>query len=337
MRPTYDIPAVKRLILERLSAGQTLAQLEATPGFPSAPTVRKWAREDAGFAAGLGSARALRRGVRVEQRAAWVPARLPRPAGAPWAGMTDHADAAWGRRAWEAEFVARLRRGELMGSMLGGGGGQPSRAMVRAWRRERPDFDAAVAAAVRAWRGGARRGRADYDEATADRVVLARAKGATMAEIHADPAMPGKWIVARWRRLVPEFDGALRIARGARWAGTKRRRANRRLADEALVEAICEHIIWRAGSLRSAARCVAGAPYQGTLYAWRRKHPEFARKVATAMMLRDDVLLDRAAEVADGLDVYAGLGPGALSWPKAQLGALWLRLGQLHAGRKGRG
>ena len=52
MRPVYDIAAVKRLILERLAAGQTLAQLEGTAGFPSAPTVRAWARADAGFAAG---------------------------------------------------------------------------------------------------------------------------------------------------------------------------------------------------------------------------------------------------------------------------------------------
>src|SRR5262245_33132879 len=113
MRPAYDVPDIQRLILERLAAGQTLAQLEATPGFPSAPTVRKWAREDAGFAAGLGAARALRRGVRVARR---------------WARWEFRPD-------WAAGFVAALRRGEAVGSLVGGGGSQPSRAMLRAWRR----------------------------------------------------------------------------------------------------------------------------------------------------------------------------------------------------------
>jgi hypothetical protein len=273
MRPTYDVPAAKRLILERLAVGQTLAQLEAAPGFPSAPTVRKWARADAGFAAGLAQARALRRGVRVAQR--W--ARWAFPA------------------AWAAAFVARLRRGETMGSLVGGGGGQPSRPMLRAWRRAEPGFDLAVAAAVRAWRGGARQGRRGYDEAVADRIVLLRSRGATMKEIYAEPGLPGWHIVARWRRMVPEFDAALAIARKVRWTGKAERRVNRRLNDPALIEAICDHIVWDGGSLRSAARCVPGAPCPETLYAWRRKHPAFARAVRLALEQRHDMRLDAAA------------------------------------------
>src|SRR6185437_3757302 len=294
MRPVYDIPAVKHLILERLAAGQTLAQLEGTAGFPSAPTVRAWARADTGFAAELARARAVRRGVRVEQR---------------WARWAFRAE-------WAEGFLAALRRGEAVGVLVGGPG-QPSRAMVRAWRRAEPGFDAAVAAAVKAWGGSWRRGRLGYDEAVADRIVLLRAKGATMAEIYARPELPGKAVVARWRRQVPEFDGALRIARRLRWTGKAAdERVNWRLNDPALIEAICEHIVWRRGSLRSAARAVPGAPCQGTLYAWRRKDPEFARQVNLAMRMRDDLICDEALDALGGLDAFAGLGQGAVAAPK---------------------
>jgi len=314
MRPLYDIPATKRLILERLAVGQTLAQLEAAPGFPSAPTVRAWARADAAFAAGLAQARAARRGGRVERR--W----------ARWAFPRD----------WADEFVAALRRGEPVGSLVGGGGGQPSRAMLRAWRRAEPGFDAAVTAAVAAWRGSWRKGRWLYDEAVSDRIVRLRATGATMEEIYAEEGLPGKAIVARWRRLVPEFDGGLRIARGA---GSGRKtaagaRANRRLDNAALTEAICDHIALGRGSLRSAARCVPGAPCQGTLYAWRRKSAAFARKVAVAEDFRDDMIVDEAAAVLGVVDALAERGRGAPAGVNAQLGALRLRAGQLRGGRR---
>src|SRR5215468_3003188 len=64
----YDRAATQRLILERIEAGWTLARLEAETGFPSAPTIRKWAREDPAFANLLAWARNWRRGLKVERR-----------------------------------------------------------------------------------------------------------------------------------------------------------------------------------------------------------------------------------------------------------------------------
>jgi hypothetical protein len=281
-----------------------LAQLEAEAGFPSAPTVRKWAQLDPAFADGLRRARDWRRDLRAERR---VAART--------------FSAAWGE-----DFLRRIRRGEEVRALVGGPG-RPTRRDLSAWRRAEPMFDAAVAAAVRASRGGARRRRRAYDEAVADAIVLRLVRGATMAQIYADPDLPGRHIVNRWRRIEPAFDAAVRIAHRVGWTAKLRPRS--RCNDEALTEAICLHVL-EGGSLLSAAHVVPRAPCQTTLYAWVRRFPEFARDVAIASQMRDELFMERGREaLEDALAVGVAHG-------EAELAAQRRRFGQLHGGRKRR-
>jgi len=271
-RLSYPRTETQARIVARIEAGWTLRQLEAAPGFPSAPTVRKWAREDPGFAAGLVWARSWRRGVRTEAR---------------WAARAFRAD-------WAEDFVSRIRRGEAVGSLVGGPG-QPTRRLVAQWRRERPEFDAGVSAAVRLWRNRGRGWRA-YDEAVADRIVLMLAHGATLDEVFVHPELPGRQIVRRWRSRVTDFDGAVKTALAVGWRA--RCRARRGRLDAALTEAICLHVL-HGGTVRSAARSVPGAPCEATLYGWVAASPGFAHDLAIARRMRDEVRADEALAAAE--------------------------------------
>ena len=90
----------------------------------------------------------------------------------------------------------------------------PNPNTVTHWARTRPGFRRQLEKARRAaGRYGANAQMGRFCAATAQEIYLRLAAGETMHSICADPAMPAETTVARWRRMEPEFDEALRTAR----------------------------------------------------------------------------------------------------------------------------
>jgi hypothetical protein len=304
-RPPFAYPRAEtqRRVVERLEAGWTINALGREPGFPSQTTVFIWAREDAGFAQRLAQARDWRNGLRREawnQRQGFDPVL---------------ADA----------FLIAVKRGVRVSDLVKRPEG-PKRLRLNRWRRERPDFEAALTAAIRlarSVRDGAERW--PYDEAVVDRIILRICKGETLPELMADPAMPGRAALARWRRSHPEFAGALKVANRSGY----RRRARARRRSPALLAAIAAHI-QGGGSVRSASMAVPGAPSAYSLYLWLKADPAFAGDVAWAKRMRDDLLMDMALDRAERATALTAQADGR------RFAEMRMRLGQVRGGAKGR-
>lgn len=287
----YPRAAMQAQVIAVIERGMRQAVMASLPSYPSRQTIYRWARADPGFAQNLAIARAWAAGERRGRAIA--------------AGAYDPTRA-------EA-FLLAVRRGTPVRALVRRPE-WPSRERLNAWKRERPDFAKALADAALFARDGRDPDWTRFDQAVADQVVLRLSKGETVPQLSRDPHMPGETALRRWRRRYPEFDTVLKIAKGA---GHRRRMQNRSACTPALTEAIAHHII-HGGSLRSAARSVANAPHHVTLYAWTRRHRDFATEIAAAKRFRDDMLVDRI------LDSDAGDA------------ALRQRLGQLSGGARPR-
>ena len=289
--PSYTSPGhLKATIVARVAAGETVVEIALEAGMPSASCVQVWRRADAGFAGELAAAR-----VRGE----WIRRR-----------RFDEAVAA---------FVARLAAGATVRSLLGTPG-MPSQWTYRYWRATDVGFQAAL------WRlQGAREERRlvglkgryrPWDEAMADRVLLAVMRGATLRSLLAsDKAFPSLAVLARWRWEEPVWDKALRMAMRAG------RRARRREPPKALAEEIGERIV-RGASLRSLG-AEPDMPCAATLYAWVKRWPAFAAEVARACDWREEFLNDQMIDIAERN------GPFALAATKREAAPLQLRVNQL--------
>ena len=235
--------AIQRQIIARVAAGETVKAICAEAEMPCADSVQVWRRADPGFAAELAMAR--RRGG--------------------WRRVYGFDEAV------AAAFLARVAAGERITDLLARPG-MPSQAAYAYWRRTNVGFQETL------WRlRGARYGRQSWtghgrfrawDEAVADRILLAVMRGAVLRKLlSSDPAFPCLAVLERWRREQPVWDRALVMAmaagRRARWRGSPE------LTDE----------IWRrivmGGSLRSlgaeAGARERGMPSAGTLYAWVKR------------------------------------------------------------------
>jgi terminase small subunit-like protein len=300
---SYPRVEVQARVIERLEAGATLRALAAMPGFPKRQTLHTWGKADPDFAVRLARARAWGRGLRTSATAGPVFDAVRAEA-----------------------LLVKVRLGEAVKDLVKRPEG-PKRLLLNRWRRERPDFDADLKAAV--WSARCFHGRRKgwpYDEAAADRIILRLCKGETMPQIMRDPAMPGKDALIRWRRDRPEFAGALKLAHRSGF----RVRARARRQTPELLEAIVAHIL-RGGSVRSAAMTVPGAPNVGNLRAWLKANAEFARDVALANRMRDELILDSALELAQRAT------PENAALDAARFAKLRQRFGQLRGGRKPRG
>ena len=249
--------AVKAEIVARTDAGERLRAICAAPGMPGPHTVRNWALADPLFAADLAAAR--RRGD--------------------WRRTTafDEAKA--------AAFLARARAGERVHDLLGAPG-MPSRRLYDRWRRTQGEFAEAVFALAQ--RGKAElgaRGRArrrGFDPALADRIIVGLNSGARLeAVLAADPQLPCKPTLARWRREEPAFDRVLKMI----FAAWRRKRAA--TVPELSTHEVVEHIK-DGGSFASLAR--AGGPSRTTLRRWYRADPRFAEAVDAACVFREEML-----------------------------------------------
>jgi hypothetical protein len=197
--------------------------------------------------------------------------------------------------------------------------GMPSQRAYAYWRRTNVGFQQALAELrgareVRRLRGLKGR-RRDWDEAMADRILLAVMRGAVLRKLlSSDRAFPCLAVVARWRREEPVWDRALAMAmavgRRARWRGSPE-----------LMAEVCDRIVLGA-SLRSLG-AEPDMPSAGMLYAWVRRWPEFAREVAKACDWREEVLNDRM------IDICQRNGPFGLAATKRQAAPLQLRVNQL--------
>ena len=302
-QPPYDLAAMQARVIERLEAGMTVAGVARLPGFPSKHTLYRWGWEDAGFALQVKRAQAWGRGVRQGARNA--------------AELYDAAKA-------EA-FLTQVRLGKPIKRLVRTKG-WPTRSALNLWKRMRPDFAEDLVAAAKAARR-ARPAPAPYDEATADRIVLACMKGGRLREVLKAPGMPSRRTLARWRESHPEFAGALSMAHTACRRIKGRAGAHRRDTPE-VIEAVEDHIL-RGGSIRSASRR-RGMPNRNTLYEWMKTRPDFARRVALAETCRNERMIDEV------LDRTSALTPENLEAAQAAFKAAKVRGSQLGIGRRGR-
>lgn len=259
MPSTYarNLPSLKAEIVSRVDAGERMRRICAGAGMPTPQTVANWATADALFAAELAAAR--RRGQWRRTQAF-------------------DEDAA-------AAFLARARAGEGVHALLREAG-MPGRGLYDRWRAGQAPF-AEATLALRA-RSNARlgaQGRARFrafDGALADRIVVGLSSGARLdAVLAADPALPCRPVVRRWRRENRAFDAVVKRILAA-WRAHRAARV-----PEILVFEVTEHIR-DGGSFASLTR--AGGPSRTTLRRWYRRDPAFARAVDAACDDREESL-----------------------------------------------
>lgn len=307
--PRYTPDHIARLKAEvfRLrAAGLSLEAICAQPGWPSRPTLRKWARADPELAAAIDGGRS-------------VHATRPR----------------FPFRPEVAErFLLRIRLGYPIGDLIREPD-MPQRRELTAWRNREPAFAAALAASTafadqNRRRYGAtarhtRRSRMRFDQDVADRIVLAVIRGATMPQIARRPEFPTRLGLRRWRRAQPEFARVLAVAQAAGHRTRGKARVDAHCTRE-LTDEIGARIV-EGASLHSLSKA-PDTPSLYALYKWVRDRPAFAAEVAAASEFRDTLLTERALTVIER--------QGEAGLPTAR--ALRKRLGQLnpHPGQRRR-
>lgn len=253
MRPPYPREEMQRRICEAVEAGARLHQLGRRPDWPCRRTIWRWTRDSPDFARRLAAAQAWRKGVATSARAG---------------PMFDELRA-------EA-FLLAVRRGTAVRDLVRTPG-QPNRDLLNRWKAERPDFAAQLVAATRFSAQERPQPWDRYDEAVADQFIVRLIKGEPMPRLFADPALPGRTILRRWRQRRPDFDAAIR---SAELAGHRRRMAQRRRLTPELRAQIAARLA-EGRSLRQVS-FLRGMPHVVTLYGWARRDPDFAAMVRWA-------------------------------------------------------
>ena len=281
-------------ILDRIAAGERLTDICADPAMPSDASVLAWGRRDPEFAAALADAR--RRADHIRRYA------------------FDEAKA--------QAILARVRTGEKLLAILREPE-MPSRKVCAYWRATQAHFQEELWRLHNQQRNDRHQRLRDsfwpFDQAVADRIMVRVARGEPLGQVNADPALPGRGLLNRWRRERPEYD---RLLRGAVVMGRRLRRgkAPRRRTPE-LTEAILDGIVL-GESLASLARR-PDMPSAPTLYAWVAADEAFARQVDQACDLRELWLEDQVNRLAD-----APAPPTLKEW-RARVSPALRRRGQL--------
>lgn len=265
----YPNPHVLRAeLLERVAAGEPMTSVCAAPHMPTYFTVRLWARADAAFAETL---------------------RVARVQGA------------WRRRyvfdeARAEAVLVRVRAGGKLHEVLGAPD-MPSRRVFAYWRATQPHIAEELHRLHQErWAERSRRNHRRFrrfDPALADRILVRVGRGAGLERtLTADPLLPCRAVVTRWRRERPEFDHELKVA-----IAVGRRHWQRRLrCTPELVEAIAHRI--RQGATLANLGLRRDMPCRATLYAWMRTRPDFADAVERACRDRELELGERMVEIA---------------------------------------
>lgn len=297
-----DVPRLKGEIVARVAAGARLKAICAGAGMPCRQTVSAWARADEAFGAALAAAAG---------RAVWQRRRF------------DEAKA--------AAFLARARAGETINSRLREAG-MPSRRDYNHWKAiEAPFAEAIFALRLRRDELIGAHGRARlraFDPALADRIVVGVNRGAKLEDVlAADPQLPCKRTLRRWRREQPAFDQVLRWYFAA-WR--KKRGRDHGLTPE-VGDAVFDRIV-EGGSFASIGR-EPGMPSRQTLRRWNAVHPAFAETVALACEYREDWFDDQIEEVGRGCGSMTA-AKRATGQLRRQLVRLRHRPGAVHRRRK---
>ncbi len=284
-------PHARQQLLTRLAAGEPIMAVCAEAGAPSYGSVYAWARAEPVFATELALAR--RKGAFIRR------------------GAFDEAKG--------QAVLTRLRAGEPITQILRDPA-MPSRRLYAYWRATQAPFAQEVHR-LNQVRAGARaqRGRdrlRPFDPALADAIVVRVSRGVPLETmLNSASGLPCRGVVARWRRMQPEFDQALRIAIRI---GRRRARINGGCTPE-LTQMIVDEI--RQGESLSSLGRRPDMPCAATLYAWVRKQPAFAAQIAQACEDREDWFTDQVMMLADG--------PGEMKDRYRQISALKYRLGRL--------
>lgn len=260
--------ALRGELLDRVAAGETVMSVCAAPHMPTYFTVRLWARADDAFAEALRLARL---------RGAWRRRY-----------MFDEARA-------EAVLV-RVRAGGKLHEVLGAPD-MPSRRVFAYWRASQPHIAEELHRLHQErWAERNRRNHRRFrrfDSALADRILVRVGRGEGLERtLTADPLLPCRAVVTRWRRERPEFDHELKVA-----IAVGRRHARRRArCTPALIEAVAHRI--RRGATLANLGLRRDMPCRATLYAWMRTRPAFADAVEQACRDREVELGERMVEIA---------------------------------------
>jgi hypothetical protein len=299
--PSY--PNQQRLkldILDRIAAGELLTAICADPAMPSHGAVLLWRRRDPAFATALADARRTADHIR---RYAFDEGRAQ-------------------------AILARVRAGEKLQSILRDPD-MPSRKVCTQWRATQAHFQEELSRLHDLHRKDRlqrlRDGAWAFDQAVADRIMVRVARGEPLCRVNADPAMPGRGLLNRWRRERPDYDRLMRRAVVMGWG-----RRGPRLRTPELTEAILDGLVL-GESLASLGRR-PDMPSAATLYAWVAQDEAFARQVVQACDQREDWYDDQMVMLDDAPD------PATMKAWRARIAPLVRRRGQLHPrpGRKWR-
>lgn len=189
-RDDYD-PAVGRALLDRLSAGERLADVLRDPAMPSRRRLRLWMIQDIDFNAAVWAMK--------DGRAAWRDQRLRIARARPF-----DPEAA-------GRVAAGLARAGNLRALLNGDPTLPGAATVQRWRRERPEFDAVVRGLLRGWARKRARERL-YSEEMKEAVLSRIVMGGSFNTIGREPGMPCRRTLAQWMRAHADFAQDVAIA-----------------------------------------------------------------------------------------------------------------------------
>lgn len=111
-------------------------------------------------------------------------------------------------------ILARVAQGETVQAICRDPG-LPTAGTVTRWANERPKFRDRLSRAktLGGWDHDKKRRAKSYCPVTAQAIFGRLCEGEAMTSICADPAMPGRGVVARWREAVPAFEQAVALAR----------------------------------------------------------------------------------------------------------------------------
>jgi hypothetical protein len=119
-----------------------------------------------------------------------------------------------------------------------------------------------------------------YSPAVAGEVCRRVRQGQSLAEIGADPGMPGAQAIQKWKRRLPGFAAELERARAVAAAMLG---AGHSYSPE-LADAFCARVA--AGETVSAICADPAMPNTTAIYAWLARHPDFAARYEHAKALR---------------------------------------------------